>query len=72
MSATFLTHIFCRLTDDSVIATCGRDKTVRIFLSKIDFACVFAADGLIVIPMFGHAGMRVFVLVWERTNAYQE
>jgi hypothetical protein len=55
-----------------VIATCGRDKTVRIFLSKIDFACVFAADGLIVIPMFVHAGMRVFVHVWERTNAYQE
>jgi hypothetical protein len=69
MSATFLTHIFCRLTDDSVIATCGRDKTVRIFLSKIDFACVFAPDGLIV---FVHAGMRVFVHVWERTNAYQE
>lgn len=49
------------LTDDSVIATCGRDKTVRSFLSKIDFACVFAADGLIVSPMFFervYAGVR--------------
>jgi WD40 repeat protein len=52
-----------------VIATCGRDKTVRIFLSKIDFACVFAADDLSVSPMFVHAGMRVFVDAWERTNA---